>query len=90
VDGVTVDRVYVALLMVVEYAVADEGARTHDVPVGRDIALLRVHDEACCFGGGGRVRNERAYLAEVDRDDALDDVLDGFQPIRIAISYSIR
>ena len=45
-DRVAVDGVDVALLVVVEYAVADERTGADNVPVGEDVALLGVDDKA--------------------------------------------
>jgi hypothetical protein len=81
VDGVAVDGVDVALLVVVEDAVADEGPCADNVAVGEDVALFGVDDEARGLGGDGGICVEGARLAEVDRDDTLDNTLDCLLPL---------
>ena len=45
-DGIAVDRVDVAFLVVIEDAVADERSGADNMPVGEDVALLSIHDKA--------------------------------------------
>lgn len=96
-DGVAVYGVDVALLVVVEDAVSNEGTGTNDVlnllvytnvieenpayPVRHDVAFLSVHDESCRLRGNGWVCVERACLAEVDRNDAFHNALNRLLPL---------
>ena len=50
-------------------------------PVGQDVSLLGIHDEARGLARDGRIRVERTRLAEVDRDDIAHHLFNRLLPL---------